>query len=45
MASPGLTVNGGTAYSPKSVGSIYNAWAASLPPRVTLNSGKLITID
>lgn len=29
----------------ESMRGIYNAWAASLPPRVTLNSGKLITID
>lgn len=29
----------------KSAGGVYNAWAASLPPRVTLNSAKLITID
>lgn len=29
----------------KSRGSIYNAWAATRTPRVTLNSGKLITID
>lgn len=33
------------AFNLKSVSSIYNAWAASLTPGVTLNSSKLITID
>lgn len=33
------------AFNPESLGIIYNAWAASLTPGVTLNSGKLITID
>lgn len=35
----------GKGFNPESLGSIYNAWAASLTPGVTLNSGELITID